>query len=92
MIFRAALMEMTLQQRELTSALASDLFLRFTNSYSPNLTAAELTERDGHVYSFTCAPSQPFPRLQDDDPAETDTSELGCPSVRYKTNDQPIKH
>lgn len=57
-------MEMTLQQRQLTSALASDLFLRFTNSNSANLKAAELTERDGHIYSFTCAPSQPSPRLQ----------------------------
>lgn len=35
MKFRAALMEMALHQRELTSALASDLFLRFTNSYTP---------------------------------------------------------
>lgn len=66
-------MEMALQQRELTSTFASDLFLRFTNSYCPKLKAAELAERDGHISSFTCAPSQPSPRLHDDGPAETDT-------------------
>lgn len=54
-------MEMTLGKRDflwkkkLTSALASDLFPRFLNSYSPNLKAPELMERDGHIYSFTCA-------------------------------------
>lgn len=81
MKLRAALMEMTLQQRELTSALASDLFLRFTDSYSPDLKAAKLTERDGRVHSFTCAPSRPHPRLQEDGPAETDAAQFGCPSV-----------